>query len=178
MSFKLGHVEEALVVIPFVEVLVLFLNAVVIGLILMFTTLFTMFKLPPKKENTKVDLMDLVLNAMMVLFLCFGMTGIMILVSNNLARAFAIGAAIALVRFRVRVDQPGFSAGLFFSVVTGMACGVDQVYTAWILAVIFCVFQISAMELVQWYQLKKKRETEINSTLELTRGMPEQIRVV
>ena len=71
----------------------------------------------------------MVLGSANVLFLCFGMTGIMILVNNNLARAFAIGAAIAVIRFRIKFDGKGLGSSLFFGVLVGMACGVGQVLT-------------------------------------------------
>jgi hypothetical protein len=76
-----------------------------------------------------------------VLYLCVGMTSVMLLVNNNLARAFAIGAAIALVRFRIKVDSKNFGMCLFFGVVVGMACGVDQVPLAYALVGVFGMMQ-------------------------------------
>ncbi len=87
-------------------------------------------KSPPKAVSTMTLLTSAILNASNVLFLCFGMAGIMILVNNNLARAFAIGAAIALVRFKIKLDAYGLGVTLFFGVVVGMACGVGQTETA------------------------------------------------
>lgn len=83
---------------------------------------------PEHEEIPKVSYAELLLGSANVLFLCFGMTGIMILVNNNLARAFAIGAAIAVVRFRIKFNSQG--SMLFFGVLVGMACGVGQIATA------------------------------------------------
>ena len=80
------------------------------------------------EEIPKVSYAELLLGSANVLFLCFGMTGIMILVNNNLARAFAIGAAIAVIRFRIKFNSQG--SMLFFGVLVGMACGVGQLATA------------------------------------------------
>lgn len=89
-----------------------------------------------------------ILNASNVLFLCFGMAGIMILVNNNLARAFAIGAAIALVRFKIKLDSYGLGVTLFFGVVVGMACGVGQPETAIAIAFAFCTLQVFIVNLI------------------------------
>ncbi|MBI3534829.1 MAG: hypothetical protein HY072_05010 [Deltaproteobacteria bacterium] len=164
MHASLKNLNDSSIVLQFSEVILMFLNSVTLGLILTLITVWATLKLAPqKKDGTQVQPLDIVLNSMMVLFLCFGMTGIMILVSNSLARAFAIGAAISLVRFRVRVDQPGFSAGLFFSVVTGMACGVEQIPVAWVLTLVFSAFQFAAVMLV-----KKHFHKEIVSTINIS----------
>ena len=85
---------------------------------------------------------ELILGSANVLFLCFGMTGMMILVNNNLARAFAIAAAIAVVRFRIKMDSQGLSTALFFGVLVGMACGVGQVVTGGIMTVAYGILQM------------------------------------
>jgi len=79
--------------------------------------------------------------AISVLFFCFGMTGVMILVQDSIARAFAIGAAIALVRFRIRVGNV-LSSAFLFSVVIGMACGVGNLPVAWSLAALYSLVSI------------------------------------
>ncbi len=71
------------------------------------------------------------LGASNLLFLCVGLTGLMLLVNDNLARAFAIAAAIALVRFRVKLDQKSINASLLFAILAGMACGLDAIELAW-----------------------------------------------
>jgi hypothetical protein len=85
---------------------------------------------------------EIVLNSANVLFLSFGMAGVMLLVNNNLARAFAIGAAIALVRFRIKVSSKTLSMALFYGVLAGMACGVDRVHLAWGMVVTFGLLQL------------------------------------
>ena len=103
----------------------------------------------PKAAPKTLSMAELILGCSNVLFLCFGMTGIMILVNNNLARAFAIGAAIAVVRFRVKFDSHGFAKSLFFGVLVGMACGVGQLETAWLLTFAFVLLQAIVLFLVK-----------------------------
>lgn len=106
------------------------------------------------------DLINSVLNASNVLFLCFGMSGIMILVNNNLARAFAIGAAIALVRFKIKLDSYGLGATLFFAVVVGMACGVGQVETAIAIAGAFSIIQVLLVQTMVYFAKRPEIEEE------------------
>lgn len=80
---------------------------------------------------------DVLNGAANVLFLCVGMTAVMILVNDNIARAFAVGAAVALVRFRIKVAGKFLSMALFYAVLIGMACGVSRVDLAWGVTVAF-----------------------------------------
>ena len=100
---------------------------------------------------------EIVLSSANVLFLCFGMTGVMLLVNNNLARAFAIGAAIALVRFRIKVTSKTLSMALFYGVLTGMACGVDRVELAWGIAGVFGILQVLVLAMAGIADRGKRR---------------------
>ncbi|MBU6376487.1 MAG: hypothetical protein KGQ59_10860, partial [Bdellovibrionales bacterium] len=80
----------------------------------------------------------------------------MILVASDLARAFAVAAAIALVRFRIKMSE-GSGSSLFFAVIVGMACGVDQLRIATQLTLIFVTLQILLVLLVS--RLSKEKTT-------------------
>jgi hypothetical protein len=82
---------------------------------------------------------DNVVGASGALFLCVGMAGVMILVADSLARAFAIGGAVALVRFRVKMAGRFQSFAFLYGVIAGMACGVGRIDVAWALTAIFGV---------------------------------------
>ena len=71
---------------------------------------------------------------MNILYLCMGLSCVMILVNNNLARAFAIGAAIALVRFRIKLGKSSANSNILFSIVCGIACGLNELTLAWLSA--------------------------------------------
>ncbi len=100
------------------------------------------FSKTDQETPTVLTYPELILGSANVLFLCFGMTGIMILVNNNLARAFAIGAAVAMVRFRIKFDAQGLGSTLFFGVLVGMACGVGQPLTAFVITVAYGILQM------------------------------------
>lgn len=91
---------------------------------------------------TRLSTVEIILASSNVLFLCFGMAGIMILVNNSLARAFAIAAAIAVVRFRIKFDSQIMAATLFFGVLAGMACGVGQIPIAAFMTFCFIALHI------------------------------------
>ena len=95
---------------------------------------------PPAPGENPVHPRELILNAANVMYLCLGVTAVMILVNNDLARAFAIGAAIALVRFRIKMSE-GSGGALFFAVIIGMACGVDQSLLGWAMGLIYTILQ-------------------------------------
>jgi hypothetical protein len=100
---------------------------------------------------------EIILNSANVLYLSFGMCGVMLLVNNNLARAFAIGAAIALVRFRIKVGSKTLSMALFYGVLTGMACGVDRVHLAWGITFTFALLEGSVLTLAALVSRRRSR---------------------
>ncbi|MCM2277322.1 MAG: hypothetical protein NDJ89_04545 [Oligoflexia bacterium] len=80
-----------------------------------------------------------------VLFVCVGMASVMILVNDNLARAFAVGAAIALIRFRVKMVGKFLGIALLYAVITGMACGLSRVDIAWAVALLFGILLFAVL---------------------------------
>jgi len=90
----------------------------------------------------------ILLSSSNIVFLCVGVTGVMLLVASDLARAFAVGAAIALVRFRIKMSE-GSGSSLFFALIVGMACGVDHVRIATQLALIFIILQFAMLLMVK-----------------------------
>jgi hypothetical protein len=130
--------------VPIALVVEYLVASIALGIILMIIAVWSGWVISDKaklkkkdkeKDGAEISLVkarfeDLIMGSANVLFLCFGMTGIMILVANNLARAFAIGAAIAIVRFRIKFDSNGLGSTFLFGILVGMACGVGQILTA------------------------------------------------
>lgn len=108
------------------ELLVLLGHSAAIGLVLCLITYLANRSSAKEKNN-------LILSTSNIMYLSTGLTAIMILVNNNLARAFSIGAAIALVRFRVKLGNKGAAANILFAIIAGIACGLDEVRLAWIM---------------------------------------------
>ena len=96
----------------------------------------------PKAGKKSVSNLEIFLGASNLLFLCVGLTGVMLLVNNNLARAFAIAAALALTRFRIKLDQKSVNASLLFAILIGMACGLGEQRLAWMATGIYIVLFI------------------------------------
>ncbi len=106
-----------------------------------------------KKSTSNLEIF---LGAANLLFLCVGLTGIMLLVNNNLARAFAIAAALALTRFRIKLDQKSVNASLLFAILIGMACGLGEERLAWMATGIYIVLFVILFIVVR---MLKPRQT-------------------
>ena len=102
----------------------------------------------PKKKAKGVNNLEIFLGASNLLFLCVGLTGIMLLVEGSIARAFAIAAALALTRFRIKLDQKSINASLLFAILAGMACGLEQVRLAWMATGIYLVLFLFLLMMV------------------------------
>ena len=173
---KFGELGTNNVPMTYHHMLMLLLNAVAIGLILLIATFWEMKYLSgyeeqftsateddnndddqsPENVTSKAksvskedDTLQLFLGASNLLFLCVGLTGLMLLVNDNLARAFAIAAAIALVRFRVKLDQKSINASLLFAILAGMACGLNAVELAWTATGIYIALFVLLLLFVQ-----------------------------
>lgn len=77
-----------------------------------------------------------------------------LIVGANLARAFAIFGVMSIVRFRTAMGKEYSAAFIFMSVALGMCCGAGY-YT---LAVLYCVFAVFVMFLINTFFTKKKNK--------------------
>lgn len=180
---KFSEAGTSLSQMSYHHMLMLLLNAVGIGLILVLTTFLEMKYLSgyeaqftsdfdddddekqeggsPVKiksgKSGKDDTLQMFLGASNLLFLCVGLTGLMLLVNDNLARAFAIAAAIALVRFRVKLDQKSINASLLFAILAGMACGLDAIELAWTSTGIYIALFALLLLIVQFIKPKSAK---------------------
>lgn len=127
------------------ELFKLFLNSFVLGSVLAvftFITIWSQFQM--QEEGHKRDRLKLqtILGASNILFLCVGLTGVMILVANNLARALSIGATMALMRFRVKLGNKNLGSNLLFGIIVGVACGLQEIVVAWMVTGIYLFLQL------------------------------------
>lgn len=67
-----------------------------------------------------------------LILLCMISAMVMMVIGNNLARAFSLVGALSIIRFRTRVRSPWDISFVFFSLAAGIGCGVF----AWQVAVI------------------------------------------
>ncbi len=63
---------------------------------------------------------------------------IVLLIQNNLARAFTLAGALAIIRYRSEPASPRDIAYVLFSLAIGIGCGIGYVSYAVLFTVIFC----------------------------------------
>ncbi|OQW46419.1 MAG: hypothetical protein A4S09_05465 [Proteobacteria bacterium SG_bin7] len=107
------------------------------GLVLAFASYLLDTSVAKKSLNTGSDPVARMVNASNQLIMCVGVGGMMLLIEQNLVRAVVLFAAMALVRFRVRVSEKSLSASFFFSVIAGMASGMGEIHLAWVFTSVF-----------------------------------------
>lgn len=64
---------------------------------------------------------------------------IILLVGNNVARAFSLAGAFSIIRFRSTPGNPKDIAYVFFTLAVGLACGMGYVGYAVIFTIVLCI---------------------------------------
>jgi uncharacterized membrane protein YhiD involved in acid resistance len=85
---------------------------------------------------------------------------LMMIVSDNAARAFGIFAAASLVRFRTNIRDPKEITVLLISLAIGLACGVGKMELAAVLSV-FVFIVLSALEYYEPEQVFRSLELTV-----------------
>jgi uncharacterized membrane protein YhiD involved in acid resistance len=76
---------------------------------------------------------------------------LMMIVGDNTARAFAIFAAVSLVRFRTNIKDPKEITVLLISLALGLAAGVGR----WELGIFLCLFVLALLWLLEYNEPEK-----------------------
>jgi len=84
---------------------------------------------------------------------------LMMIVGDNAARAFAIFAAVSLVRFRTNIRDPKEVTVLLISLALGLAAGVGR----WELGIALCLFSLALL-----WVLEYKEQEQAFRSMELT----------
>lgn len=92
---------------------------------------------------------------------------IIMLIGNNVARAFSLAGAFSLIRFRSAPGDPKDIAYVFFTLAVGLACGMGYLGYGAIFAVILCL----VMVLLQRLNFGKPR----SSCMQLKIAIPEDL---
>ena len=160
--FSSGNQMESVLGIG--KIFVLLGHSITLGLILStityLTTMNTFKTSIGDKEKIKKLRPQTLLGSSNILFLCVGLTGIMILVNNNLARALAIGATMSLMRFRIKLGQKNLSSNFLFGIIAGVACGIHALKVAWCLTILNIFMQGTLFFFIG--QLNKSSGTKSN----------------
>jgi hypothetical protein len=93
------------------------------------------------KEKINKKKFEQIVASMNILFICVGLTSIMILVNNNLARALAIGATLGLIRFRINLNSKLQGSNMLFGIIAGISCGLGEVALGWLVTGVYVVLQ-------------------------------------
>jgi hypothetical protein len=116
--------------LPMLDVIESMGHAIILGMVLVLATFWvgrTLDRMAMGNTLTSKDHLKKIIGSMNLMFLTVGLCGIMILINNSIFRAFAIVAAIALVRFRVNLDHKALGSAMIFAILSGMACGVREI---------------------------------------------------
>lgn len=72
---------------------------------------------------------------------------IILLVGNNVARAFSLAGAFSLIRFRSAPGDPKDIAYVFFTLAVGLGCGMGYLAYSVIFAIVLCLVMIILNEI-------------------------------
>ena len=99
-----------------------------------------------------------------LIFLAVAISGAMMIIGNNLARAFGLVGAVSIIRFRSSVKSARDMAFVLFAIVVGMACGLGYIFLA-SLTVIFGGFLMIFLWKIRFGERSaRSREFEIKIT--------------
>ncbi len=114
-------------------------HSILLGMVLVLATFWVGRSLDKRAMGsiTSEDHLKEIIGSMNLMFLTVGLCGIMILINNSIFRAFAIVAAIALVRFRVKLDNKALGSAMIFAILSGMACGVHEIGFGYLSVAVF-----------------------------------------
>lgn len=113
---------------------------------------------PGSEEETPAQLIQ---HSAHVLFMCLAICCLILLVENNLARAFTLGAAIALIRFKTKLEEKTSSTALLFGIICGMSAGVGIPRVGWMLAALYGLIQLTLVGIVQFFERLRKRQVPV-----------------
>lgn len=65
-----------------------------------------------------------------IVLLCLGGSLVWLIVADNLVRAFGLAGALAMIRYRTRMQDPKDTTMVFFAIIIGMACGLHAYFIA------------------------------------------------
>lgn len=123
-SAATGEIASSLTLTSVLEILA---SSIIIGIIISIVYILT-----NKKEGYSQSFCV----ALILLAPIVGM--VILLIGNNIARAFSLAGAFALIRFRSAPGDPKDIVFVFLSVVMGLACGMGYWLYAGIATIVIC----------------------------------------
>ena len=134
------------------NVLAILLSAIVLGLLVSLVYMLT-----HKREGYSASFVVSLITLAPIVGI------VILLIGNNVARAFSLAGAFALIRFRSAPGDPKDITYVFFTVVIGLACGMGYIAYAAIFTVV-----VGLVMIVLWaikYGEMKRQSLELKITL-------------
>ena len=113
------------------QVIICTLSAIILGFMICLTYMFT----HRKSGYTQSYVLTMVMLPAIIAI-------IIMLVGNNMAKAFSLAGAFSLIRFRSAPGDPADISYIFFSLAVGLACGMGYVAFGFIFLLILGVIMI------------------------------------
>ncbi len=88
---------------------------------------------------------------------------IILLVGNNVARAFSLAGAFSIIRFRSAPGDPKDISYVFFTLAVGLACGMGYIGYGFIVTIILCAVMI-ILDITK-FAMPKTRTMQLNITV-------------
>ena len=97
---------------------------------------------------------------------------IILLVGNNVARAFSLAGAFSIIRFRSAPGDPKDIAYVFFTLAVGLTCGMGYIgyaviFTVILSALMFILFEEVLNEFATSYAIERVRTRDFGALFEL-----------
>lgn len=122
---------------------------IIFSMVAGFIISFTYMKTADKGQYTQNFSLTLILLPMIIAL-------IILLIGSNVARAFSLAGAFSIVRFRSAPGNPKDITYVFFSMASGLACGVGYFGYALLFTVILCLIMI----VLGYIDFGKRKTTE------------------
>jgi uncharacterized membrane protein YhiD involved in acid resistance len=107
-----------------------------------------------------------------LLLLAITIAAAMMIIGNNLARAFGLVGAVSIIRFRTAVKSSKDMAFVFLSIVIGMACGLGF----WLLSLVFTLFVSIVLLGMEWLGFGQRKSNRRLFELRVKYGDPDSDR--
>lgn len=95
-----------------------------------------------------------------LILISIAVAAVMLVIGNNLARAFGLVGAVAIIRFRTKMKDPEDTTFLFICITLGMACGL-QLYMIGLIEAIFMSIIILILGIIDFGKVKSGGKLEV-----------------
>jgi uncharacterized membrane protein YhiD involved in acid resistance len=119
--------------------------SLLIALVLSYLIALTYKKINREREDHQVIMHTLILLAVTI-------AAAMMVIGNNLARAFGLVGAVSIIRFRTAVKNAKDMAFVFIAIVIGMASGLGF----WLTALVFAIFAGIILLCMEWLRFGQR----------------------